>query len=39
MELKAVIETLKYFNEPTDITIISDSQYVISNIVNGTAKK
>lgn len=38
MELTAVLETLKYFKEPTDITIISDSQYVIGG-VNGAAKK
>lgn len=38
MELTAVLETLKYFKEPTDITIVSDSQYVIGGI-NGSAKK
>lgn len=37
-ELRAVLETLKYFNEPTDITIVSDSQYVIGG-VNGSAQK
>ena len=37
-ELRAVLETLKYFNEPTDITIVSDSQYVIGGI-NGSAQK
>ena len=38
MELRAVLETLKYFKDPSDITIVSDSQYVI-NGVNGSAKK
>lgn len=38
MELRAVLETLRYFKEPTDITIVSDSQYVIGG-VNGAAKK
>lgn len=38
MELRAVLETLRYFEEPTDITIVSDSQYVIGG-VNGAAKK
>lgn len=34
MELLAVIETLKYFPNPTELTIISDSQYVV-NSING----
>ena len=34
MELLAVIETLKYFKNPTELTIISDSQYVV-NSING----
>lgn len=34
MELLAVIEALKYFKDPTEITIVSDSQYVV-NSVNG----
>lgn len=38
MELRAVLETLKYFEEPVELTIISDSQYVIGGI-NGSAKK
>lgn len=38
MELRAVLETLKYFEEPVELTIISDSQYVIGGI-NGAAKK
>lgn len=29
-----VLETLKYFKEPTKIHIVSDSQYVVSSIVN-----
>ncbi len=33
MELLAVIETLKYFKNPVNITIVSDSKYVIDNIV------
>ncbi len=38
MELRAVLETLKYFEEPTELTIVSDSQYVINGI-NGAAEK
>ena len=34
MELFAVIETLKYFQNPIELTIISDSQYVV-NSING----
>lgn len=34
MELRGVIEALKYFKEPTKIKIVSDSQYVVSSIVN-----
>lgn len=34
MELLAVIETLKYFPNPIELTIISDSQYVV-NSING----
>ena len=29
-----VLETLKYFKDPTKIHIVSDSQYVVSSIVN-----
>lgn len=32
MELRAVIETLKYFENPSDIVIVSDSQYVLAGI-------
>jgi len=35
MELLGVIETLKYFDNPVDIIIHSDSQYVVSSINNG----
>ena len=38
MELRAVLETLRYFDEPSEIIIVSDSQYVINGI-NGAAKK
>ena len=34
MELRGVIETLRYFKEPIKITIVSDSQYVV-NSING----
>ena len=34
MELLAVIEALKYFPNPIELTIISDSQYVV-NSING----
>lgn len=34
MELRAVIEALKYFKDPTELTIVSDSQYVV-NSING----
>ena len=38
MELKAVLEVLRYFKEPSNITIISDSQYVVGSITSGSAK-
>ena len=38
MELMAILETLRYFEEPSELIIISDSQYVINGI-NGSAKK
>ena len=38
MELRAVLETLKFFENSTELTIISDSQYVINGI-NGAAEK
>lgn len=34
MELKAVIEALKWFKDPTELMIVSDSQYVV-NSING----
>lgn len=39
MELRGVINTLKYFEDKADIEIISDSQYVISSITGGHAKR
>ena len=39
MELKAVIETLKYFKERTELLIVSDSQYVVNSIVTGACNK
>ena len=33
-ELYAVIEALKYFSKPTELMIVSDSQYVV-NSING----
>lgn len=38
MELIAVIETLKFFKEKINITIYSDSQYVVNSITQGWAK-
>lgn len=38
MELRAVLETLRYFKKPVELVIISDSQYVINGI-NGNAEK
>ena len=35
MELKAVIETLKYLKEPSEVLIVSDSQYVTHGIESG----
>ena len=39
MELLSVLETLKYFKEPSNIIIYSDSQYVVSSIENGHVEK
>ena len=39
MELLAVLETLKYFKEPTEIKIISDSMYVVNSITNHWVEK
>ena len=38
-EIRAVLETLKYFKEPSDITIVSDSNYVVNTINQGWVKK
>ena len=37
MELRAVIETIKYFEERVNLTIVSDSLYVIETITSGNA--
>lgn len=39
MEARGVLATLQYFKEPTDITIISDSMYVVNTIKEGWARK
>ena len=39
MELMAVLETLKYFKEPSELTIVSDSMYVVNSIINHWAEK
>ena len=39
MELMAVIETLKYFKERTELIIVSDSQYVVNSIITGICNK
>lgn len=39
MELMAVLETLKYFKEPSKIKIISDSMYVVNSITQHWAEK
>ena len=39
MELMAVIETLKYFKDSTELLIISDSQYVVNSVVTGACNK
>ena len=38
MEITAVLETLKYFKEPSNIVIYSDSQYVVNSINMGWVK-
>ena len=35
MEALAVLETLKFFREPVEITIVSDSMYVVNTIKEG----
>ena len=39
MEAMAVLETLKWFKEPIEITIVSDSQYVVNTINEGWVRK
>lgn len=39
MEAKAVLEILKYIKEPSDITIVSDSMYVVNTINQGWVRK
>ena len=39
MELRAVLEALKYFKEPTTMTIYSDSSYVVSSLNNQHVKR
>lgn len=39
MELLAVLETLKFFKEPSHLIIISDSMYVVNSISNNWARK
>lgn len=39
MEIMAVIEALKYFKEPSNIVIYSDSQYVVNSITNNYVYK
>jgi ribonuclease HI len=35
MEALAVLATLEYFKEPVEITIVSDSMYVVNTISQG----
>ena len=39
MELDGVLYALKWFKEPSNIIIYSDSQYIVNSINNGSAKK
>lgn len=39
MEALAVLETLKWFKEPTELLIVSDSMYVVNTINKGWAQK
>lgn len=39
MELLAVIEGLRALQEPCDVTVFSDSQYVVNGMTKGWAKK
>ena len=38
MELTAVIEALRALKEPCDVTVVTDSQYVVNGIEQGWAK-
>lgn len=39
MELSGVLNALKWFDEPSNIVIYSDSQYIVNSINNGSARK
>jgi len=39
MEVRAVLATLEYFDEPVEITIVSDSMYVVNSIKEGWVNK
>lgn len=39
MEIRGVLETLKYFKEPVELHIFSDSMYVVGSIQSGAFKK
>lgn len=39
MELLGVLHALKWFKEPSNIIIYSDSQYIVNSINNGSARK
>ena len=38
-ELRGVLYALKWFKEPSNIIIYSDSQYIVNSINNGSARK
>lgn len=38
-EIRGVLETLKYFKEPTELIIVSDSQYVVNSINCGWVQR
>lgn len=39
MEIRGVLNVLEYFKNPTEIEVVSDSQYVINSITEGHAKR
>lgn len=39
MELRAVIEGLKMLKRPSDVTVVSDSQYVVFTMTKGWKRK